>query len=88
MYNGQIKSKGPRYCSSIVDKIYRYADKERHRIFVEPEGWNTIETYGNGLGTSLPENVQLNMFRAFNGFEKVKMRSLGYAFEYDYFPPT
>ncbi|MBX9889738.1 MAG: tRNA uridine-5-carboxymethylaminomethyl(34) synthesis enzyme MnmG [Amoebophilaceae bacterium] len=88
MYNGQIQSKGPRYCPSMEDKIHRFADKERHQVFVEPEGWHTIEMYVNGLSTSLPENVQLNMLRAITGFEKVKMMSPGYAIEYDYFPPT
>jgi len=88
MYNGQIQSRGPRYCPSIEDKIHRFADKERHQIFVEPEGWNTIQVYVNGLSTSLPENVQFDMLKAITGFENAKMLSPGYAIEYDYFPPT
>jgi tRNA uridine 5-carboxymethylaminomethyl modification enzyme len=88
MYNGQIQTKGPRYCPSIEDKIHRFADKERHQIFVEPEGWNTIQVYVNGLSTSLPEDVQFQMLRSIVGFEKVKMLCPGYAIEYDYFPPT
>ncbi|MGI2298409.1 tRNA uridine-5-carboxymethylaminomethyl(34) synthesis enzyme MnmG [Candidatus Cardinium hertigii] len=88
IYNGQIQSTGPRYCPSIEDKVYRFADKERHQIFVEPEGWHTIQVYVNGLSTSLPEAIQLNMLRAITGFEKVKMICPGYAIEYDYFPPT
>ncbi len=88
IYNGQIQSNGPRYCPSIEDKVYRFADKERHQIFVEPEGWHTIQVYVNGLSTSLPEATQLKMLRAIVGFENVKMICPGYAIEYDYFPPT
>ena len=88
MFNGAIKSVGPRYCPSIEDKLDRFADKERHQIFVEPEGWNTIEIYVNGFSTSLPEEVQLEGMRKIEGFEKVKMFRPGYAIEYDYFPPT
>ena len=88
MFNGSIKSVGPRYCPSIEDKLNRFADKDRHQIFVEPEGWNTIEIYVNGFSTSLPEEVQLQGMRKIEGFEKVKMFRPGYAIEYDYFPPT
>ncbi|NDB02520.1 MAG: tRNA uridine-5-carboxymethylaminomethyl(34) synthesis enzyme MnmG, partial [Flavobacteriaceae bacterium] len=88
MFNGAIKSTGPRYCPSIEDKIHRFADKERHQLFVEPEGWNTIEYYINGFSTSLPEEVQLKALKACAGFEHVKMFRPGYAIEYDYFPPT
>lgn len=88
MFNGSIKSIGPRYCPSIEDKINRFADKEGHQIFVEPEGWNTVEVYVNGFSTSLPEEVQFNALRAVRGFEKVKFFRPGYAIEYDYFPPT
>lgn len=88
MFNGAIKSKGPRYCPSIEDKINRFADRERHQIFVEPEGWNTIEIYVNGFSTSLPEDVQQKAMRAIPGFENAKMFRPGYAIEYDYFPPT
>jgi tRNA uridine 5-carboxymethylaminomethyl modification enzyme len=88
MFNGSIKSIGPRYCPSIEDKINRFADKERHQIFVEPEGWNTVEVYVNGFSTSLPEDVQYNALRAVAGFENVKFFRPGYAIEYDYFPPT
>jgi len=88
MFNGAIKSVGPRYCPSIEDKLNRFADKDRHQIFVEPEGWNTIEIYVNGFSTSLPEEVQLEGMRNIDGFEKVKMFRPGYAIEYDYFPPT
>ncbi|NND51999.1 MAG: tRNA uridine-5-carboxymethylaminomethyl(34) synthesis enzyme MnmG [Flavobacteriaceae bacterium] len=88
MFNGRIKSIGPRYCPSIEDKINRFADKERHQIFVEPEGWNTVEVYVNGFSTSLPEDIQFNALRSVNGFEKVKFFRPGYAIEYDYFPPT
>ena len=88
MFNGSIKSTGPRYCPSIEDKIHRFADKERHQLFVEPEGWNTIEYYINGFSTSLPEAVQLKALKACAGFEHVKMFRPGYAIEYDYFPPT
>ena len=88
MFNGAIKSTGPRYCPSIEDKINRFADKDRHQLFVEPEGWNTVEYYINGFSTSLPEDVQLRALKACAGFEKVKMFRPGYAIEYDYFPPT
>lgn len=88
MYNGQIQTTGPRYCPSIEDKIHRFSDRERHQIFVEPEGWNTIQVYVNGLSTSLPQDVQFKMLRSITGFENVKMLFPGYAIEYDYFPPT
>ncbi len=88
MFNGAIKSTGPRYCPSIEDKIHRFAERERHQLFVEPEGWNTVEIYLNGFSTSLPEDVQLLALRSIPGFEKVKMFRPGYAIEYDYFPPT
>lgn len=88
MFNGSINSIGPRYCPSIEDKINRFADKERHQIFVEPEGWNTVEVYVNGFSTSLPEDVQFNALRSVKGFENVKFFRPGYAIEYDYFPPT
>ena len=88
MFNGAIKSTGPRYCPSIEDKIHRFADKDRHQLFVEQEGWNTVEYYINGFSTSLPEDVQLRALRACAGFEQVKMFRPGYAIEYDYFPPT
>jgi tRNA uridine 5-carboxymethylaminomethyl modification enzyme len=88
MFNGAIKSLGPRYCPSIEDKINRFADRDRHQIFVEPEGWNTIEIYVNGFSTSLPEDVQYKALRTIPGFEKAKMFRPGYAIEYDYFPPT
>jgi tRNA uridine 5-carboxymethylaminomethyl modification enzyme len=88
MFNGAIKSSGPRYCPSIEDKISRFAERERHQIFVEPEGWNTVEIYVNGFSTSLPEDVQLGAMRTIPGFEKAKMFRPGYAIEYDYFPPT
>ncbi len=88
MFNGRIKSVGPRYCPSIEDKINRFADKDRHQLFVEPEGWNTVEVYVNGFSTSLPEDVQFNALRSVAGFENVKFFRPGYAIEYDYFPPT
>ena len=88
MFNGRIKSLGPRYCPSIEDKINRFADKERHQLFVEPEGWNTVEVYVNGFSTSLPEDVQFKALRSVMGFENVKFFRPGYAIEYDYFPPT
>ncbi|GAA4273253.1 tRNA uridine-5-carboxymethylaminomethyl(34) synthesis enzyme MnmG [Aquimarina gracilis] len=88
MFNGRIKSIGPRYCPSIEDKINRFADKERHQMFVEPEGWNTVEVYVNGFSTSLPEDVQFRALRSVAGFENVKFFRPGYAIEYDYFPPT
>ena len=88
MFNGNIQSTGPRYCPSIEDKINRFADKSRHQIFVEPEGWDTIEVYVNGFSTSLPEDIQYHALRSVSGFEKVKFFRPGYAIEYDYFPPT
>ncbi len=88
MFNGRIKSIGPRYCPSIEDKINRFADKDAHQIFVEPEGWNTVEVYVNGFSTSLPEDVQYKALRSVKGFENVKFFRPGYAIEYDYFPPT
>jgi tRNA uridine 5-carboxymethylaminomethyl modification enzyme len=88
MFNGSIKSTGPRYCPSIEDKINRFADRDRHQIFVEPEGWDTVEIYVNGFSTSLPEDVQLAALKTIPGFENVKMFRPGYAIEYDYFPPT
>lgn len=88
MFNGRIQSQGPRYCPSIEDKIHRFADKERHQIFVEPEGWNTVEYYINGFSTSLPEDIQFKALRAVKGFENVRFFRPGYAIEYDYFPPT
>ena len=88
MFNGRIKSVGPRYCPSIEDKINRFADKDRHQLFIEPEGWNTVEVYVNGFSTSLPEDVQFNALRSVAGFENVKFFRPGYAIEYDYFPPT
>ena len=88
MFNGRIKSIGPRYCPSIEDKISRFQDKERHQIFVEPEGWNTIEVYVNGFSTSLPGEIQYDALKKVKGFEKVKLFRPGYAIEYDYFPPT
>jgi len=88
MFNGRIKSLGPRYCPSIEDKINRFADKDSHQLFVEPEGWNTCEYYINGFSTSLPEDVQFKALRSVVGFEKVKFFRPGYAIEYDFFPPT
>ena len=88
MFNGAIQSSGPRYCPSIEDKIHKFADKERHQMFVEPEGWNTVEYYVNGFSTSLPEDIQYNALKRVSGFEKVKFFRPGYAIEYDYFPPT
>ena len=88
MFQGRIKGIGPRYCPSIEDKINRFADRERHQIFVEPEGWNTIEIYVNGFSTSLPEEIQYKALSKIPGFENVKMFRPGYAIEYDYFPPT
>lgn len=88
MFNGAIQSIGPRYCPSIEDKINRFAERDRHQIFVEPEGWSTVEIYVNGFSTSLPEEVQLKAMRSIVGFEKVKMFRPGYAIEYDFFPPT
>lgn len=88
MFTGRIKGIGPRYCPSIEDKINRFSERDRHQIFVEPEGWDTVEVYVNGFSTSLPETVQFNALRKIPGFEAVKMFRPGYAIEYDYFPPT
>ena len=88
MFNGTIQGQGPRYCPSIEDKINRFAERDRHQIFVEPEGWNTIEIYVNGFSTSLPEDVQYQAIRQIPGFERAKLFRPGYAIEYDYFPPT
>ena len=88
MFQGRIKGIGPRYCPSIEDKINRFAERDRHQIFVEPEGWNTVEIYVNGFSTSLPEEIQFAALRKIKGFENAKMFRPGYAIEYDYFPPT
>jgi tRNA uridine 5-carboxymethylaminomethyl modification enzyme len=88
MFNGRIQGLGPRYCPSIEDKINRFAERERHQIFVEPEGWNTVEIYVNGFSTSLPESVQYQALTKIPGFENARMFRPGYAIEYDYFPPT
>lgn len=88
LFSGAIQGKGPRYCPSIEDKIHRFADKDRHQIFIEPEGRNTIETYINGFSTSLPKEVQLEAIRKIPGLENARMFRPGYAVEYDYFPPT
>lgn len=88
MYSGRIKGLGPRYCPSVEDKVSRFADKDRHQIFVEPEGWETVEIYVNGFSTSLPEDVQHKALVKISGFENAKMFRPGYAIEYDYFPPT
>ena len=88
MFSGRIKGLGPRYCPSVEDKINRFADKDRHQIFVEPEGWNTVEMYINGFSTSLPEDVQYEALRLIPGFKNAKMFRPGYAIEYDFFPPT
>ena len=88
MFNGSIRSKGPRYCPSIEDKINRFSEKPQHQIFVEPEGWKTVEVYVNGFSTSLPEDIQYKALKAVRGFENVKLFRPGYAIEYDYFPPT
>lgn len=88
MYTGRIEGTGPRYCPSIEDKINRFAERDRHQLFVEPEGWNTVEVYVNGFSTSLPEEVQYEALRKVPGFEKVKFFRPGYAIEYDFFPPT
>lgn len=88
MFNGRIQGLGPRYCPSIEDKIERFSDKDRHQLFVEPEGWNTVEIYLNGFSSSLPEDVQWAALKKVAGFENVKMFRPGYAIEYDYFPPT
>ncbi|MEP1086855.1 tRNA uridine-5-carboxymethylaminomethyl(34) synthesis enzyme MnmG [Algoriphagus sp.] len=88
MFNGRIQGLGPRYCPSIEDKINRFAERDRHQIFVEPEGWGTVEMYINGFSTSLPEDIQFKALRKIEGFENAKMFRPGYAIEYDYFPPT
>lgn len=88
MFQGRIKGLGPRYCPSVEDKINRFADKDRHQIFVEPEGWSTVEVYVNGFSSSLPEDVQYRALRKIAGFENAKMFRPGYAIEYDFFPPT
>lgn len=88
MFNGRIKSIGPRYCPSIEDKVNRFSEKDSHQIFVEPEGWHTVEVYVNGFSTSLPEDVQYKALKSVKGFENVKFFRPGYAIEYDYFPPT
>ncbi|SKC00103.1 tRNA uridine 5-carboxymethylaminomethyl modification enzyme [Soonwooa buanensis] len=88
MFNGTIQSLGPRYCPSIEDKINRFAERTRHQLFVEPEGWNTVEIYVNGFSSSLPEDVQIKAMKLIPGFENVKVFRPGYAIEYDYFPPT
>ena len=88
MFQGRIQGTGPRYCPSIEDKINRFAERDRHQLFVEPEGWNTVEIYVNGFSTSLPEDVQIQALRKVPGFEHCKMFRPGYAIEYDYFPPT
>lgn len=88
MFTGRIQGIGPRYCPSVEDKINRFSDKDRHQIFVEPEGWKTIEIYVNGFSTSLPEDIQYKALQKIQGFENVKMFRPGYAIEYDYFPPT
>ena len=88
MFSGRIKGLGPRYCPSVEDKINRFADKDRHQIFVEPEGWTTVEVYVNGFSTSLPEDIQQKALQQIPGFEKARMFRPGYAIEYDFFPPT
>ena len=88
MYTGRIEGVGPRYCPSIEDKINRFAERERHQLFIEPEGWNTVEIYVNGFSTSLPEEVQYQALKQVAGFENVRIFRPGYAIEYDYFPPT
>jgi tRNA uridine 5-carboxymethylaminomethyl modification enzyme len=88
MFNGRIQSTGPRYCPSVEDKVDRFASKERHQVFVEPEGWTTVEIYVNGFSTSMPEDIQDKAIRAIEGFKNVKFLRYGYAIEYDYFPPT
>jgi len=88
MYTGRIEGVGPRYCPSIEDKINRFAERERHQLFIEPEGWNTVEIYVNGFSTSLPEEVQYKALKEVPGFENVRIFRPGYAIEYDYFPPT
>jgi len=87
MFTGRIQGLGPRYCPSIEDKIERFSEKNRHQLFIEPEGWDTVEIYVNGFSTSLPEDIQFEAMRKIVGFEKVKIFRPGYAIEYDYFPP-
>src|SRR6202022_530461 len=88
MYSGQIQSRGPRYCPSVEDKVVRFADKDKHQIFLEPEGRNTLEYYCNGISTSLPKDVQQGMLRLVPGLENAEVMRWGYAVEYDYAPPT
>ena len=88
MFTGRIQGIGPRYCPSIEDKINRFAERERHQLFIEPEGWNTVEVYVNGFSTSLPEDVQTKALRQVKGFEEARIFRPGYAIEYDYFYPT
>ncbi len=88
MYSGQIEGRGPRYCPSVEDKVVRFADKDRHQIFLEPEGRNTLEYYCNGISTSLPKDVQQGMLRLIPGLEHAEVLRWGYAVEYDYAPPT
>jgi tRNA uridine 5-carboxymethylaminomethyl modification enzyme len=88
MFSGRIKGLGPRYCPSVEDKIDRFSEKESHQLFIEPEGWDTVEIYVNGFSTSLPEDVQFKALREVPGFENMRMFRPGYAIEYDYFPPT
>jgi tRNA uridine 5-carboxymethylaminomethyl modification enzyme len=88
LFSGEIQGVGPRYCPSIEDKIVRFSDKDRHQLFVEPEGWNTYEVYVNGFSTSLPIDVQTESLRRVPGFEKANIIRYGYAIEYDFFPPT
>ena len=88
MFNGRIQGIGPRYCPSIEDKIHRFADRDRHQLFIEPEGWNTVEIYLNGFSSSLSEAIQYKALKQIKGFEKVKMFRPGYAIEYDFFQPT
>src|SRR5436305_1909474 len=88
MFAGRIDGVGPRYCPSIEDKLNRFADRDRHQLFIEPEGWDTVEIYVNGFSTSLPEEVQYEALRIIPGFAKFKAFRPGYAIEYDYFPPT
>ena len=88
MFNGRIQGAGPRYCPSIEDKIERFSTKERHQLFIEPEGRDTVEIYLNGFSTSLPESIQIKALKKIRGLENVKLFRAGYAIEYDYFPPT
>ncbi len=88
MFQGRIQGRGPRYCPSIEDKINRFSERDRHQLFVEPEGWKTVEIYVNGFSTSLPEDIQYQALKTVPGFENCRMFRPGYAIEYDYFPPT